>query len=96
MIMTFKWEMQPLFLLEDMSANKPWVSTNVGSVGELEVGIISTTLAKALASSLFKILQDSSLKNRLGKQGATQWAAEFSTAIVYKRWHELILAAIKS
>ena len=96
MIMTFKWEMQPLFLLEDMSANKPWVSTNVGSVGELEGGIISTTLAKALASSLFKILQDSSLKNRLGKAGSTQWAAEFSTAIVYNRRHELLLTAIKN
>lgn len=96
MIMTFKWEMQPLFLLEDMCANKPWVSTNVGSVAELEGGIISTTLAKALASRLFKILQDSSLKNHLGKAGSTQWAAEFSTAIVYNRWHELLLTAIKN
>jgi hypothetical protein len=94
--MTSKREIQPLFLLEAISANNSLVSKNVGCASELQGGIISTTLAKGLASSLFKILQDSSLKNRLGKQGATQWAAEFSTAIVYKRWHELTLTAIKN
>ena len=95
-LMTSKWEMQPLFLLEAMSAGKPWVSTNVGSVSELRGGIISKVSTKDLTSSLFKILQDSSLKNRLGKAGSTQWAAEFSTAIVYNRWHELLLTAIKN
>lgn len=45
MIMTSKWEMQPLFLLETMSPNKPCLSTNVGCGSELQGGIISTASA---------------------------------------------------
>jgi glycosyltransferase involved in cell wall biosynthesis len=93
--MTSKWEMQPLFLLEAMSAGKPWVSTNVGSVSELRGGIISKFSTKDLKSNLFKIIHEKELKNRLSKQGVSQWTAEFSTAIVYNRWHELLLTAIK-
>lgn len=95
-LMTSKWEMQPLFLLEAMSAGKPWVSTNVGSVSELQGGIISKFSTKALTSNLFKLLHEKELKHNLSKEGATQWAAEFSTAIVYNRWHELLLTAIKN
>ena len=95
-LMTSKWEMQPLFLLEAMSASKPWVSTSVGCVSELQGGIISTTSANALRSHLNKLLQERKLRNSLGKAGSTQWAAEFSTAIVYNRWHDLLLRAIKS
>ena len=94
-LMTSKWEMQPLFLLEAMSAGKPWVSTNVGSVSELRGGIISNFSTKDLKSNLFKIIHEKELKHRLSKQGATQWSAEFSTAIVYNGWHELLLTAIK-
>ena len=95
-LMTSKWEMQPLFLLEAMSASKPWVSTNVGCVSELEGGIISTTSANALISNLSNLLQDSNLRNKLSKAGSIQWGTEFSTTIVYNRWHDLLLTAIKS
>jgi len=37
--MTSKQEIRPLFLLEAMSANKPWVSTTEGGVSEGEGGI---------------------------------------------------------
>jgi glycosyltransferase involved in cell wall biosynthesis len=93
--MTSKWEMQPLFLLEAMSASKPWVSTNVGCVSELQGGIISKFSTKDLKSNLLELIHEKELKDRLSKQGSTQWAAEFSTAIVYNRWHELLLTAIK-
>lgn len=93
-LMTSKSEMQPLFLLEAMSAGKPWISTNVGSVSELDGGIISQNHSSALASNLFKLLQNIELRNQLGKKGSAQWAAEFSTAKVYDRWQELLLAAI--
>jgi glycosyltransferase involved in cell wall biosynthesis len=93
-LMTSKSEMQPLFLLEAMSASKPWISTNVGSVRELDGGIISQNHSSALASNLFKLLQNIELRNQLGKKGSAQWAAEFSTAKVYDRWQELLLAAV--
>jgi len=85
MITASNREIQALLLLDSISGNKPWVSTNVGCVSELEEGIISTNSAKALASNLFKILQDSRLRDRLGKAGSTQWSAEFSTAMVSNR-----------
>jgi glycosyltransferase involved in cell wall biosynthesis len=93
-LMTSKSEMQPLFLLEAMSVGKPWISTNVGSVSELHGGIISQNQSNALASNLIKLLQDKKLRDQLGKEGSTQWAAEFSTAKVYDRWQELLLTAI--
>jgi glycosyltransferase involved in cell wall biosynthesis len=93
-LMTSKSEMQPLFLLEAMSVGKPWISTNVGSVSELHGGIISQNQSNALASNLIKLLQDRKLRDQLGKEGSTQWAAEFSTAKVYDRWQELLLTAI--
>jgi glycosyltransferase involved in cell wall biosynthesis len=86
--------MQPLFLLEAMSAGKPWVSTNVGSVSELRGGIISKVSTKNLTSNLLKLLNDKKLRKQLGKEGASQWVTEFSTDMVYDRWQDLLLSAI--
>ena len=93
-LMTSKWDMQPLFLLEAMSAGKPWVSTNVGSVSELRGGIISKVSTKNLTSNLLKLLNDKKLRKQLGKEGASQWVTEFSTDMVYDRWQDLLLSAI--
>ena len=93
-LMTSKWEMQPLFLLEAMSAGKPWVSTNVGSVSELRGGIISKVSTKDLTSNLLKLLNEKKLRKQLGKEGASQWVTEFSTDMVYDRWQDLLLSAI--
>lgn len=83
--MTSKWEMQSLFLLEAMSAEKPWVSTNVGSISELQGGIISKSSTKTLSSSLLKLIHEKELRDNLSKEDSTHWATEFSTAIVYNR-----------
>jgi glycosyltransferase involved in cell wall biosynthesis len=95
-LMTSKWEMQPLFLLEAMSAGKPWICTNVGSVSELEGGVISKKSANALMSNLFKLLHGGNFRISLGKAGLNQWANEFSSTVVYDRWHNLLLSAIKN
>lgn len=95
-LMTSKWEMQPLFLLEAMSVGKPWISTNVGSVSELQGGIVSKFSADTLTTDLFNLLQNGERRRILGRDSATQWAAEFSTFLVYNRWHELLLKAIKN
>ena len=93
-LMTSKWEMQPLFLLEAMSGGKPWVSTNVGSVSELRGGIISKVSTKDLTSNLLRLLNETKLRKQLGKEGASQWVTEFSTDMVYDRWQALLLSAI--
>jgi glycosyltransferase involved in cell wall biosynthesis len=93
-LMTSKWEMQPLFLLEAMSTGKPWVSTNVGSVSELRGGIISKVSTKDVTSNLLRLLNETKLRKQLGKEGASQWVTEFSTDMVYDRWQALLLSAI--
>lgn len=93
-LMSSKWEMQPLFLLEAMSAGKPWICTNVGSVSELQGGIVTHFSDDALASNLFKLLRDDSQRESLGKAGLTQWATEFSTDLVFNRWHQLLASTI--
>ena len=94
-LMTSKWEMQPLFLLETMSAGKPWISTNVGSVSELQGGIVSKFSADAVASNLFNLLRSGNQRESLGKVGVTQWGTEFSKEVVYDRWQQLLVSAIK-
>lgn len=93
-VMTSKWEMQPLFLLEAMSAGKPWVSLNVGSVCELRGGIIAENSTQAIASSILQLMNEIELKNKLGDEGLSHWGSEFSHSVVYNRWHELLLASI--
>jgi hypothetical protein len=55
--MTSKREIQPLFLLEAISANNSLVSKNVGCASELQGGIISRFSSKFLKSIFFKALK---------------------------------------
>lgn len=89
-LMTSKWEMQPLFLLEAMSVAKPWVSTNVGSVKELKGGIISSNRANELASAVCALLTNPDLASRQGSDGVLQWRSDFAPEVVYDKWLSLL------
>jgi glycosyltransferase involved in cell wall biosynthesis len=92
-LMTSKWEMQPLFLLEAMSAGKPWVSSEVGSVRELRGGIVTSLKASDLGTSISSLLEDSLRRKQLGSDGHAQWLVEFSPSVVYDRWQKLLISA---
>ena len=93
-LMTSKWEMQPLFLLEAMSSGKPWVSTHVGSVKELQGGLIAARDSAAMAEKVGMLLDDTELASRSSSAGSTQWLAEYEPSVVYRQWEALLLAAI--
>lgn len=93
-LMTSKWEMQPLFLLEAMSIGKPWVSTHVGSVKELQGGLVAQRDSAALAANIRILLDDSELASHCSSSGLNQWLAEYEPSVVYRQWEVLLLSAV--
>lgn len=93
-LMTSKFEMQPLFLLESMALGKPWVSTPVGSVTELAGGMVIGNGIDALAASVSTLLADASLYATLSEEGFKQWKDEYIPDVVYDQWERLLLSAI--
>jgi len=92
-LMTSKSEMQPLFLLEVMSIGKPWVSTHVGSVKELQGGLVAASNSAALADNIRMLLDDIELISSQSSAGFNQWLTEYEPSIVYRQWEELLLSA---
>jgi glycosyltransferase involved in cell wall biosynthesis len=93
-LMTSKFEMQPLFLLEAMAVGKPWVSTLVGSVNELEGGLISDNRSSSMASHVTRLFADTSLYADLARKGFEQWQNEYTQEVVYDKWNKLLLTVL--
>jgi glycosyltransferase involved in cell wall biosynthesis len=92
-LMTSKFEMQPLFLLEAMALGKPWVSTHVGSVKELQGGLVSSGAPGSLVANITSLLQDTALYSDFSEKARNQWQAEYSPEVVYDQWQNLLLSA---
>jgi glycosyltransferase involved in cell wall biosynthesis len=88
-ILGSKSEMQPIFLLEAMSEGKPWICTRVGSVDELEGGLITGTSSIDIARAICQ-MKDPSLRKKLGTIGKSQWHSEFQPQGVYDKWNEVL------
>lgn len=95
-LMTSKWEMQPLFLLEAMSAGKPWISTDVGSVRELRGGIVSAPDVATLTRNLGRLAGNESLRLELAEEGFRQWQSEYRPSVVYDHWDKLMHSVVKA
>jgi glycosyltransferase involved in cell wall biosynthesis len=86
-------EMQPIFLLEAMSEAKPWICPLVGAVDELEGGIICKRTPSGLSAALSS-LQAEDRRLLLGAKGKAQWQSDFSTDVVFDKWHEILSRAV--
>jgi glycosyltransferase involved in cell wall biosynthesis len=82
-------EMQPIFLLESMSEGKPWICTMVGSVDQLDGGIIYDHTNRGLAEAMIR-LSDPEQRQVIGNQGKQQWMDEFLPTVVYEKWDKLL------
>lgn len=91
-LLTSKFEMQPLFLIEAMSCGKPWISTRVGSVEELQGGHILPLRVECFAREIEVIVGNPQTAVTLGADGRRQWAAEFEPGVVFEKWHDLLLS----
>ena len=86
-------EMQPIFLLESMSEGKPWICTKVGSVDQLDGGIIYDSTNRGLAEAMIR-LSDPEQRQIRGSQGKQQWIDEFMPNVVYNKWDQLLRGVI--
>ena len=86
-------EMQPIFLLESMSEGKPWICTKVGSVDQLNGGIIYDSTNRGLAEAMIR-LSDPEQRRIRGSQGKQQWIDEFMPNVVYNKWDQLLRGVI--
>ena len=76
----------PVSLIEAQAANKPIVSTRVGGIGDIvlenETALLSDVAdEKTFCTNLFQIVENSDLRERLGKRGYEH----VTTAFSYKR-----------
>lgn len=89
-ILGSKFEMQPIFLLEAMSEEKPWICPKVGAVDELKGGIVCHRSIMGISDAI-KRMGNLELRKSLGEDGKKQWLEEFETEKVYDRWDGLLL-----
>lgn len=97
-------EAQPLSLLEAMSANKPIITTDVGSCGELilgsndyigEAGIVAPVMDyEAIADAIVRLAKDSNLREKMGQAGrkraSTYYTIENMGKCYRKLYEELV------
>jgi glycosyltransferase involved in cell wall biosynthesis len=88
-LLSSRYEMQPLFLLEAASAGKPWICTRVGAVAELAGGVVVDATREALANALLT-MREPDQRARLGAEGKHLWESEFEPGQIGKAWNDLL------
>jgi glycosyltransferase involved in cell wall biosynthesis len=83
-------EQQPLVILEAMSCHKPWICTNVGSVGEMKGGIVLKNRSPKHLLDALETMQNPLTRKRYGDEGFKQWRESYSPENVYARWDRLL------
>lgn len=96
-VMSSRWEGLPLAIIEAMLTGLPVVGTSVGGVPEIVVDgetgfLVPPKDVDALASTLYRLLEDPNLRRRMGEAGRRRALAHFTesrmlaeTAAVYAR-----------
>jgi len=88
-LLTAYAETQPIVLLEAMAFGKPFISTNVGCVEDLQGGMIAHSF-KGLSKAVLEFCVDPILRHKLGQLGRMQFEREFAYDKVQSEWLQLI------
>ena len=97
LVLTSISEGQPLSILEGMLYRKPWVSTNVGSCGELLEGMSDDTLGSAgliapimdvtrIAEGIVKLARDPMLRAEMGEVGYRRVTEQYRKADMFEKY----------
>jgi len=81
----------PMTILEGLGAGKPMVATRVGAVGTVitdgQTGLlVSPGSADEIANAVARLIQDSSLRTRLGQAGRARVQADFSATAMAEKY----------
>jgi glycosyltransferase involved in cell wall biosynthesis len=81
----------PMTILEGLGAGKPIVATRVGAVGTVindgQAGLlVDPGSADEIASAVARLIQDSSLRTRLGQAGRARVQADFSATTMAEKY----------
>jgi glycosyltransferase involved in cell wall biosynthesis len=92
-------ECMPMCLLEALSAGKPVVATDVGSVAEVVRQGVTGLLceprdAGALSTAIMRFLRDAEFAERLSEQGRAHIAEHFSSEVIARRYLGLYQEAL--
>jgi len=95
-------EVAPLVLLESMAAKLPWISLNVGNASALDGGVIvnsqkdkdgncvyDNNVNTIFAKNILKLLLNSKLRKRLGKNGFNKVFSDFNWKDISESYNEL-------
>lgn len=91
--LTSKNEGTPVSLIEAQAASKPVISTNVGGVSEVvddqKSGLLCKSNSTAISDSLLPLINDSDLRENMGKHGAKKVHSEYSYDRLVKQMNSL-------
>ena len=83
----------PVSIIESMAAGKASISTNVGGVGDIIEnnisGIISKSSVKQFGDDLLKLINDKTLRNKLGKNGKNRSLKLFNYNVLIKNMEKV-------
>lgn len=77
----------PLVILEAMASKLPFVSTDCGNIRELKGGIVCRV--EQFATEARKILENPSLKEKLGHEGWQEWHNRYTFKAVVEQYEDL-------
>ncbi|MDR7556002.1 MAG: glycosyltransferase family 4 protein [Armatimonadota bacterium] len=86
-LLTSRFEVAPLTLVEAMAAGVPFVSYNVGNATELAGGLVVNT-AEEMARILRDLLEDHDRRRRLGEEGRQAHRHMFEWERIIDRYEE--------
>jgi glycosyltransferase involved in cell wall biosynthesis len=82
-------EAQPLVILDAMASATPFISTRVGCLEDFPGGVVVSSL-QDMADELKRLLNDLTLRHRLGEQGRSACIEKYNWNAVIEQFDELL------
>lgn len=89
-VLTSKIETTPIFLIEAMCFQKPWVAISSGSISQMKGGFACRS-KRLLGKAWKNLFESKALRTHLGKVGHRTYLKNYSPGVFYQGWDRLML-----